>query len=106
VEQLWNFAWPAALAILHRSLLPVAIVGFFTKVLAILIYPRESLSQYSDLFSVVQLSVFIGAPIVGKLMDHFPRIPMYTALNAVQVPVFIFLNYGSPLLNYHKISCY
>jgi len=62
VEQLWNFAWPAALAILHPSLLPVAIVGFFTK-----------------------LSVFIGAPIVGKLMDHFPRIPMYTALNAVQV---------------------
>lgn len=62
VEQLWNFAWPAALAILHPSLLPVAIVGFFTK-----------------------LSVFIGAPIVGKLMDHFPRIPMYTGLNAVQV---------------------
>nr|CAB3462322.1 unnamed protein product [Digitaria exilis] len=62
VEQLWNFAWPAALSILHPSLLPVAIVGFFTK-----------------------LSVFIGAPIVGKLMDHFPRIPMYTALNAVQV---------------------
>ncbi|OEL23183.1 Solute carrier family 40 member 2, chloroplastic [Dichanthelium oligosanthes] len=62
VEQLWNFAWPAALAILHPSLLPVAIVGFFTK-----------------------LSVFIGAPIVGKLMDHFPRIPIYTALNAVQV---------------------
>ncbi|CAL4898673.1 unnamed protein product [Urochloa decumbens] len=62
VEQLWNFAWPTALAILHPSLLPVAIVGFFTK-----------------------LSVFIGAPIVGKLMDHFPRIPMYTALNAVQV---------------------
>lgn len=32
VEQLWNFAWPAALAILHPSLLPVAIVGFFGKV--------------------------------------------------------------------------
>jgi hypothetical protein len=66
-------------------------------------------SQYSDPFCVVQFSVFIGAPIVGKLMDHFPRIPMYTVLNAVQVPVFIFfsfLNYGSSLLNYHKISCY
>uniref|UniRef100_A0A453JYA5 Solute carrier family 40 member n=1 Tax=Aegilops tauschii subsp. strangulata TaxID=200361 RepID=A0A453JYA5_AEGTS len=62
VEQLWNFAWPAALAILHPSLLPVAVVGFFGK-----------------------LSVFLGAPIVGKLMDHFPRIPMYTGLNAVQV---------------------
>lgn len=32
VEQLWNFAWPAAVAILHPSLLPVAVVGFFTKV--------------------------------------------------------------------------
>ncbi|XP_047046208.1 solute carrier family 40 member 2, chloroplastic [Lolium rigidum] len=62
VEQIWNFAWPAALAILHPSLLPVAIVSFFGK-----------------------LSVFVGAPIVGKLMDHFPRIPMYTGLNAVQV---------------------
>jgi len=62
VEQLWNFAWPAALAIIHPSLLPVAIVGFFGK-----------------------LSVFLGAPIVGKLMDHFPRIPMYTGLNAVQL---------------------
>lgn len=34
VEQLWNFAWPAALSILHPSLLPVALVGFFTKVLS------------------------------------------------------------------------
>ncbi|GJM95439.1 hypothetical protein PR202_ga12176 [Eleusine coracana subsp. coracana] len=41
VEQLWNFAWPAALAILHPSLLPVAIVGFFTKVPAILLKLRE-----------------------------------------------------------------
>ncbi|CAM0949580.1 unnamed protein product [Alopecurus aequalis] len=62
VEKLWNFAWPASLAILHPSLLPVAIVGFFGK-----------------------LSVFVGAPIVGKLMDHFPRIPMYTGLTALQV---------------------
>ncbi|XP_020114149.1 solute carrier family 40 member 2, chloroplastic isoform X1 [Ananas comosus] len=61
VEQLWNFAWPAALAILHPSLLPVAVVGFFTK-----------------------LSIFIGAPIVGRLMDHFPRLPTYQSLNAIQ----------------------
>ncbi|XP_078168657.1 iron-regulated protein 3 [Carex rostrata] len=62
VEQLWNFAWPAALSILHPSLLPVAVVGFFTK-----------------------FSVFVGAPIVGKLMDHFPRIPTYNGLNVIQV---------------------
>nr|XP_019704334.1 solute carrier family 40 member 2, chloroplastic isoform X2 [Elaeis guineensis] len=61
VEQLWNFAWPAAVAILHPSLLPVAVVGFFTK-----------------------FSIFIGAPIVGKLMDHFPRVLAYLTLNFVQ----------------------
>ncbi|PKU72860.1 Solute carrier family 40 member 2, chloroplastic [Dendrobium catenatum] len=61
VEQLWNFAWPTAVATLHTSLLPVAFVGFFAK-----------------------LSVFIGAPLVGNLMDHFPRIPAYHSLNIIQ----------------------
>ncbi|XP_020243580.1 solute carrier family 40 member 2, chloroplastic [Asparagus officinalis] len=61
VEQLWNFAWPAAVAVLHPSLLPVAVLGFFAK-----------------------LSIFIGAPVVGYLMDHFPRIPAYNSLNIVQ----------------------
>lgn len=32
VEQLWNFAWPAAIALIHPSLLPVAVMGFFAKV--------------------------------------------------------------------------
>ncbi|QCE07261.1 solute carrier family 40 [Vigna unguiculata] len=32
VEQLWNFAWPSAIALIHPSLLPVAVMGFFTKV--------------------------------------------------------------------------
>ena len=32
VEQLWNFAWPAAIALIHPSLLPVAVMSFFTKV--------------------------------------------------------------------------
>lgn len=31
-EHLWNFTWPAAVATLHQSLLPVAVLGFFTKV--------------------------------------------------------------------------
>lgn len=31
-EQLWNFTWPAAIATLHPSLLPVAVLGFFSKV--------------------------------------------------------------------------
>ena len=32
VEQLWNFAWPASIALIHPSLLPVAVMGFFAKV--------------------------------------------------------------------------
>ncbi|KAM0951194.1 putative ferroportin-1, MFS transporter superfamily [Dioscorea sansibarensis] len=61
VEQLWNFAWPAAVAILHPSLLPVAVLGFFTK-----------------------LAICVGSPLVGDLMDSFPRIPAYYSLNIVQ----------------------
>ncbi|KAL0422104.1 UNVERIFIED_CONTAM: Solute carrier family 40 member 3, chloroplastic [Sesamum latifolium] len=61
VEQLWNFAWPAAIAMIHPSLLPVAVMGFFAK-----------------------LAVIVGGPLVGKLMDHFPRVPAYNCLTAVQ----------------------
>ncbi|GMP39955.1 hypothetical protein CsSME_00010596 [Camellia sinensis var. sinensis] len=61
VEQLWNFAWPAAIALLHPSLLPVVVMGFFTKV-----------------------AVIVGGPLVGKLMDHFPRVPAYNCLTIVQ----------------------
>ncbi|CAN0897266.1 Solute carrier family 40 member 3, chloroplastic [Linum grandiflorum] len=34
VESLWEFAWPSAIALLHPSLLPVAIIGFFAKAAA------------------------------------------------------------------------
>ncbi|XP_007031168.2 PREDICTED: solute carrier family 40 member 3, chloroplastic isoform X1 [Theobroma cacao] len=61
VEQLWNFAWPSAIALLHPSLLPVAVMGFFTK-----------------------LVIIVGGPLVGKLMDHSPRVPSYIFLNVVQ----------------------
>ncbi|GFP80357.1 solute carrier family 40 member 3 chloroplastic [Phtheirospermum japonicum] len=61
VEQLWNFAWPAAIAMIHPSLLPVAVMGFFAK-----------------------LAVIVGGPLVGKLMDHFPRVPAYNCLTVVQ----------------------
>ncbi|KAL4636589.1 hypothetical protein ACB092_03G019900 [Castanea dentata] len=61
VEQLWNFAWPSAIALLHPSLLPVAVIGFFTK-----------------------LVIIGGGPLIGKLMDHFPRVPSYICLNIVQ----------------------
>uniref|UniRef100_A0A1D1YCP4 Solute carrier family 40 member n=1 Tax=Anthurium amnicola TaxID=1678845 RepID=A0A1D1YCP4_9ARAE len=61
VEQVWNFAWPAAVALLHPSLLPVAVVGFFTK-----------------------LAIVVGGPLVGNLMDSFPRIPAYNFLSLIQ----------------------
>lgn len=61
VEQLWTFAWPSAIALIHSSLLPVAVVGFFTKV-----------------------AIIVGGPLVGKLMDHLPRVPAYNYLTVIQ----------------------
>lgn len=61
VEQLWSFAWPSAIALIHSSLLPVAVTGFFTKV-----------------------AVIVGGPLVGKAMDHLPRVPTYNCLTVVQ----------------------
>ncbi|KAI4369354.1 hypothetical protein MLD38_017801 [Melastoma candidum] len=61
VEQLWNFTWPSAIAMLHPSLLPVAVMGFFAK-----------------------LTIIAGGPLVGKLMDLFPRVPAYNVLNVIQ----------------------
>ncbi|CAN6469026.1 unnamed protein product [Victoria cruziana] len=61
VEQIWNFAWPAAVALLHPSLLPVAVVGFFTKI-----------------------AIFSGGPLIGKFMDTFPRVHAFSYLSLVQ----------------------
>ncbi|XP_073223945.1 solute carrier family 40 member 3, chloroplastic [Cicer arietinum] len=61
VEQLWNFAWPSAIALIHSSLLPVAVMGFFTKV-----------------------AIIVGGPLVGKVMDHLPRVPAYNCLTIIQ----------------------
>uniref|UniRef100_A0A0D6R5P3 Solute carrier family 40 member n=1 Tax=Araucaria cunninghamii TaxID=56994 RepID=A0A0D6R5P3_ARACU len=61
VEQIWNFAWPAAVALLHPSLLPVAVLGFVAK-----------------------LGIFAGGPLVGSLMDSFPRVLAFNLLSIVQ----------------------
>nr|ATG71106.1 IREG3 [Cupressus sempervirens] len=61
VEQIWNFACPAAIALLHPSLLPVAVVGFIAK-----------------------LGIFAGGPLVGSLMDSYPRVPAFNCLSIVQ----------------------
>ncbi|KAL8543501.1 hypothetical protein ACS0TY_004155 [Phlomoides rotata] len=76
VEQLWNFAWPAAIALIHRSFLPVAVIGFFGK-----------------------LSVIVGGPLVGKLMDYFPRVPAYNCLTIIQIFFFMGLqSYVKPFV--------
>ena len=46
-EQLWNFNWPAAMAALHPSLLPVAVLGFFTKVRRALLLPSDFSSSHA-----------------------------------------------------------
>ncbi|KAK3137590.1 hypothetical protein QOZ80_5BG0454330 [Eleusine coracana subsp. coracana] len=61
IEQLWNLAWPAAIATLHPSLIPVAVLGFFSK-----------------------LVVFAAGPLVGDLMTSLPRIPTYRSLTVIQ----------------------
>ncbi|XP_068493316.1 solute carrier family 40 member 3, chloroplastic isoform X1 [Phaseolus vulgaris] len=61
VEQLWNFAWPSAIALIHPSLLPVAVMSFFTKV-----------------------TIIVSGPLVGQVMDHFPRMYAYNCLTVVQ----------------------
>ncbi|XP_028779441.1 solute carrier family 40 member 3, chloroplastic isoform X2 [Neltuma alba] len=61
VEQLWNFAWPSTIALIHPSLLPVVVMGFFTK-----------------------LATIVGGPMVGSVMDHVPRVQANNLLNIVQ----------------------
>lgn len=61
VEQFWNFAWPSSIALIYPSLLPVALMGFVSK-----------------------LAIIAGGPIVGTLMDHFPRVPACNCLNIIQ----------------------
>ncbi|KAJ3696334.1 hypothetical protein LUZ61_000039 [Rhynchospora tenuis] len=57
-EKLWNFTWPCAIAMLHPSLMPVACVSFFSK-----------------------LAIFVSGPLIGNLMDSFPRMHSYNFLN-------------------------
>eukprot|EP00249_Psilotum_nudum_P022960 c28703_g1_i4 orf=415-2154(-) len=66
-EQVWHFAWPVAVALLHKSLLPVAVVSFVSK-----------------------LVTFVGGPWVGVLMDSLPRVLAFNALSIVQ-PWFLVL---------------
>lgn len=89
-EQLWNFTWPAAIATLNPSLLPVAVLGFFSKV-------RHACSALPSTLCLCRLLV-LGGPtgdpnparaqfvvfLVGDLVSSLPRIPAYRSLTAIQ----------------------
>ncbi|KAI4301698.1 hypothetical protein L6164_034949 [Bauhinia variegata] len=78
VEQLWHFAWPSAIALIHPSLLPVAVMGFFTKV-----------------------AVIVGGPLVGKVMDHVPRVPAYNCLSIIQATAQLL--FATMLIHAHSV---
>jgi hypothetical protein len=52
---------------------------------------------WKDVFSnelhVEQLAIIGGGPLVGKLLDNYPRVPAYICLNVVQVFFFFQLSY-------------
>lgn len=39
----------------------------------------------SNKFHAEQVSIIFGGPLLGKLMDHSPRVPTFSCLTAVQV---------------------
>jgi hypothetical protein len=61
VEHTWRFAWPAVIAVMHHTLLPVAVVSF-----------------------VSQFVIFAAGPWVGALMDSMPRVVAFKALCIIQ----------------------
>ncbi|CAI5513800.1 unnamed protein product [Closterium sp. Naga37s-1] len=60
-EQSWRFAGAALLALLHQSILPVAVARFAS-----------------------QLVACVAAPLVGDLLDSAPRVPALTAILVAQ----------------------
>ncbi|KAG5032684.1 hypothetical protein JHK82_016257 [Glycine max] len=60
--RLWNFAWPSAIAFIHPSLLPVVVMGFFTKVaiivgcpLFLLELPNANMKQSNERLNLLNL---------------------------------------------------
>ncbi|KAK6121071.1 hypothetical protein DH2020_045164 [Rehmannia glutinosa] len=85
----FGISWPAAIALIHPSLLPVAVMGFFVKVFVHInsqgFQNKKQVGLTIDAPASEQLAVIVGGPLVGKLMDHFPRVPAYNCLTVIQV---------------------
>lgn len=54
---------------------------------------------FSNELHVEQLAIIGGGPLVGNLMDNFPRVPAYICLNVVQV-FFSIIIYSSRVVNF------
>ncbi|KAL2652952.1 hypothetical protein R1flu_021080 [Riccia fluitans] len=61
MERVWRFIAPMVLAMLSKSLMPVAVVGF-----------------------VDQFIIFVAGPWVGAIMDTMPRVQSFITLSVVQ----------------------
>ncbi|CAI5526230.1 unnamed protein product [Closterium sp. Naga37s-1] len=66
VEHAWRFTGAALLALLHDSLLPVAVASF-----------------------AGQLVVFVGAPLVGDMMDSAPRVAAFNTISCIQTAAMV-----------------
>ena len=55
---------------------------------------------FSNELHVEQLAIIGGGPLVGKLIDNFPRVPAYICLNVVQVFFFSIIIFSSRVVNY------
>ncbi|CAI5459017.1 unnamed protein product [Closterium sp. Yama58-4] len=66
VEHAWRFTGAALLALLHDSLLPVAVASFAS-----------------------QLVVFVGAPLVGDMMDSAPRVAAFNTISCIQTAAMV-----------------
>ncbi|BBM99026.1 solute carrier family 40 (iron-regulated transporter), member 1 [Marchantia polymorpha subsp. ruderalis] len=61
MERVWRFIAPMVLAMLSKSLMPVAVVGF-----------------------VDQFIIFVAGPWVGAVMDTMPRVKSFMTLSVIQ----------------------
>ncbi|GJP37141.1 hypothetical protein CLOM_g21581 [Closterium sp. NIES-68] len=66
VEHAWRFTGAALLALLHDSLLPVAVASFAS-----------------------QLAVFVAAPLVGDIMDSAPRVLAFNVISCIQTAAMV-----------------
>ncbi|CAI5981175.1 unnamed protein product [Closterium sp. NIES-64] len=76
-EQSWRFAGTASLALLHHSILPVAVARFVSQ-------RHSPPSPLPHVSCNVQLVACVAAPLVGDLLDSASRVPALTTILVTQ----------------------